>query len=118
MTTSKPQCCTTIYRSGGAFSGSQCAKPVTFNLDGKMYCATHFPPNVITRRNFKEAAYQAKREEERNLRQKIAAERAEIQRKAECFDDLLAALQEIERLVDFESMIGDIARAAIKKATS
>ena len=92
--------------------------------DGKMWCAIHHPPTVAAKKAARDAAWQEKWKNESTVRMAHALADAEQARRAECFDDLLAALQALVALDDGDkpdlwhfNVEFDAARAAITRAT-
>ena len=96
--------------------------------DGKMWCAIHHPPTVAAKKAARDAAWQEKWKNESTVRMAHALADAEQARRAECFDDLLAALQAIIAEVKHIDSDGyadcdlhrdeiEAARAAITRAT-
>lgn len=122
------QCCERIY-SKFSFRGRACRIPASLEFQGRHYCKTHHPPT-------KEAKLEQKRQQERAAYERQAAVRSAVQqsaaeqkRRAECYPDLLAALQAILQGVKHDDA-GDgyaeivlstddvqAARAAVAKAT-
>lgn len=113
----KHKCPARIY--GARWGGHACPNSGKYEHEGVMFCKLHHPPTVKAKREAKyaqwDAEYQAKREAEKQA----AAAAAEQKRRAECFPDLLEALQEM--LLQHGVRGGDgpsaKARAAIAKAT-
>jgi len=83
----KLRCCVRIYGTGYSFKGSPCTKPVRITVDGKHYCAIHDPAKVAERRAKVQAKANA-RQEARNAHYEV---RKETERRAACFDTLVAA---------------------------
>lgn len=82
----KSSCCETIYHG---MWPSKCSKPAKVIVDGNSYCTIHDPARVSER-----AAAQRKRwEEEASANAKKHADMREMQRRAACFPELLAALE-------------------------
>lgn len=105
MTTDKKpakgtQCCARV-RSGRYVRPHQCGKVAKVTRDGEPYCGIHDPEKIEERR---------KRRFERGMEEydvwkqkKDAAEaaRAELERRASCFDDLLGALEECVLQIEY-----------------
>lgn len=86
-------CSARIYGPGKTFRGSPCSKPAKVERDGKHYCTLHDPERVNARRAAKRARQQARVAERRAARDAEQARNNEIVRRAECYPELLAALQ-------------------------
>lgn len=91
-------CSARIYGTGKTFRGSPCSKPAKVERDGKHYCTFHDPERVNARRAAKRAAMQARATARLAERDAEQARNNEIARRAECYQDLLAALQSSREL--------------------
>lgn len=92
--TSRALCCEKTWPKG--HSGSwPCANPAKVIRDGKPYCGVHDPVKVKARREQKSAEWKEQAATKDAARAKADADSAERDRRAGCFDDLLAALDEI-----------------------
>lgn len=88
----KYTCCGRI--SLGAFYGSKpCGKTAKFDRDGKHYCGTHDPVTIAEKDAIKNAAWKAKYGAIHAARDAAKAKQAEIERRADCYTELLEALQ-------------------------
>lgn len=83
-------CCAEV---GDTWFRHACGKNAKFERDGKHYCGTHDPVAIRARRDKKNAQYDAEYNQRREVEKAKAAALAEQKRRADCFDDLLAALQ-------------------------
>jgi uncharacterized Zn finger protein (UPF0148 family) len=114
------RCCGSV-RPAGSFRSYQCGVSAKFEHDGKHYCGRHHPPTVKARQEKKRDEWSAKYEYERNLRNKALAEAAEQKRRAECFPDLLEAVNRLLVCMSLANWENDdaavFARAALAKAT-
>jgi uncharacterized Zn finger protein (UPF0148 family) len=108
-------------------SSKACTRTGKLAHDGKMWCAIHHPPTKRAKRDAKDAERTAARERSNadyDARRKSEAEQA---RRAECFDDLLAALEmlyaetadyiRLNNLGGMDNQCMQLSRAAIAKAT-
>jgi len=100
-------CCKPVY-SPGALIGNRChpcgakAKHIR---DGKPYCGRHDPVARKAKDDAKTAARAAGWERLNASRAKAAAEAAEQKRRAECYDDLLAALTDLADIIDAAGLV-------------
>lgn len=98
--------------------GIQCSKNAKVEREGKWYCGTHDPVAVKQKREARDLEWREKYAAERSEEQEKRNAKAEIERRAGCFDDLLSALQEaVDGMGGSYYTWSDKARAAIKKAT-
>jgi hypothetical protein len=116
--------------SAGAFRSRQCGKSAAYEHEGQWYCKTHHPPTVAAKAEARQEERDRKWRYEKSLRDKAAAKRAEMERRAALFPELLEALRWIERRCPAEFLkqephvihteaahdAGACARAAIAKA--
>lgn len=119
------KCSAEVYRNGNPFPFA-CGKTATLEHDGKKYCKTHYPPTVQAKRVELQKKKEAKFSSAVQQKQEAAAARKEIERRAECYPDLLAALQALVAQVErgeFDNIGADHpssavlpARAAIARA--
>lgn len=93
----KKTCCARVNVSW-PYKGDPCGKSAKVERDGKWYCGTHGPVRVEERRKARREAGLARYEAERAAHRAKLASAAEQKRRADCYDDLLAAL---EGLVDY-----------------
>lgn len=120
----KYTCCGRI--SLGAFYGSKlCGKTAKFDRDGKHYCGTHDPVTIAEKDAIKNAAWKAKYEAIHAARDAAKAKQAEIERRADCYTELLEALQRLVLNANGDAVTGyfdvpvtniEAAKAAITKA--
>lgn len=117
MSTTKPSqaetCGASVFSN---YSSHRCGKRAKVERDGRHYCGTHDPAKAEKRN----AEWRAKFDAEQAARAAKELAQKEMERKADCFDDLLAALQFIERGLSLAHPEGcaelNKARAAIAKA--
>ena len=103
-----------------------CPNPGKIARDGKHFCGMHDPVAVREKYDAREAQRKAARKVELAAQLASDSASAEQARKAACFDDLLAALQDVIGWVsgrerwhtDEPEKAVDRARAAIAKATT
>ena len=112
--TDTPKCCGKVL---GTFGIYICSKSGKFTRDGKHYCGMHDPVRIAEKNAERAAKWKAESEQNR-----LAHEaRKEQVRRAECFPDLLDALQVIASFAvgngDVCEIIAQRARKAIAKAT-
>ena len=111
------KCNGTIFRDYWTY---RCGVTAKHEHEGSWYCKTHHPPTVKAKDAARSAKFRAKLDAERDAAQakKLAAD--EQKQRADCYDDLLAALRLIataeNSALDLAYCKG-IARAAISKAT-
>jgi hypothetical protein len=86
----KPMCSDEVYDSFGFDHNYSCTRHGTVFEDGKWWCKQHSPSGVKAREE-KSARYHDERARQRH--EKWAQER-ERERHANCFDDLVAALEQ------------------------
>jgi uncharacterized Zn finger protein (UPF0148 family) len=88
MSEVKHTCCTRV----GDWLGHACGKNAKYERDGKWYCGMHDPVAIKTKREAKNAEY-AEAYNARSASEKAVFDKAkETQRRADCFDELVAAL--------------------------
>ncbi len=85
--------------------------------EGKHYCKTHHPPTVAAKMEARHAKWQSEWAAKQAKQKMQADAEAEMHRRAECFDDLLAALVDMVEIAESQGHIVKRARAAIAKAT-
>jgi hypothetical protein len=93
------RCSRSVYVSG-TFKGRQCTREGLHLEDGKFYCKQHLPSNMDAKRKERNAAWDAKWKAEREATIKQQDERAELERRAACYPDLLAACEELVEAID------------------
>ncbi len=111
----KHTCCKIIYSGSFSQYAKPCGKTAKFERDGKHYCGTHDPVSRRARDDAKSAERKARWDAENQRSRAASAAAAEQNRRADCYDDLLAALQHIRPYLNAgEALLAD---AAISKAT-
>lgn len=113
------KCCARVHASGGYVRGHQCGKAAKVVRDGKPYCGLHDPVAVKERRAKSYAEWKEREAAKSAASAKAEAARAEMARRAGCFDDLLAALEELlahAAFVGIAPHYDQMAQAAIAKA--
>jgi hypothetical protein len=98
MSTPAVKCAGKVYGSG--FRPYGCSRTGKLEHDGKMWCSTHHPPSERARIAARQVAWKAQFDAERDMLQRQSDARAEQARRAECFDDLLAALRDLAEAVE------------------
>lgn len=116
----KYTCCGVTFSRG---CPSKCTRLAKVEVEGKHYCGIHNPIAIAEKNSIKHAEWEAKHEAIDAARAANKAKQAEIERRADCYPELLEALQYLlEREWqddDFdETLINarDKAKAAIAKA--
>jgi len=94
----KYKCCATIYFGTLGMHHKPCSKTAKFERDGARYCGTHDPVAVAARDKQRDAEYKRKWEAERQERAANAAAAAEQKRRADCYDELLNSLNDLNSL--------------------
>lgn len=92
----KYTCCARIHSN---FIFYACGKAAKFERDGKHYCGTHDPVSIAEKRAIKDAVWKAKYDEIAAVRDAVKATQAEIERRADCYPELLEALQTARSIV-------------------
>ena len=120
------KCAKTVY--GGSWGGSLCVRKGVNLEGGEWWCKQHTPSLIKAKRAAASAAWQAKYESQRQEAAARHQETDERDRRAECFPDLVAALEGIRNQVTVYpdgnafsrnqtvKTIDNIAEAAIAKA--
>ena len=90
------KCCERTWPAG-SYCSCDCWASAKVIRDGKPYCGRHDPLKVKAQREKRNAEWNARREAEKAARAKAEAERAERERRAACFDDLLMALEHVAK---------------------
>lgn len=91
------RCCARVW--DGPFSSS-CGRRASLQHDGRDYCKMHHPPTRDAKRKEKDEARAAQWERDDKDRKERAKHAAEMKRRAECFDELTAALTNLAALYD------------------
>jgi len=106
----------------GAFRNYLCGKNAAYEHEGKWFCKTHNPPTIKQKSDAPLAVFEARWEAQKATSKAQSAALAELQRRADCYPDLLTALIDLERTAGIASMYADpgrvAARAVIAKATT
>lgn len=111
--TAQHTCAGKIFRGYRYYS---CSNKASHEHEGTMYCKTHHPPTVQAKREKKLAEYEAESRRRAAAYKAEADAKAEMKRRAECFPDLLEALQyAIKQIPELATVPG--ISAAIQKAT-
>lgn len=114
----KPRCCARV-NSGGFFS-SQCSKNAKFEREGKHYCAIHDPVARKAKNDKWLIDFNLKRDAQTKAWEEAALKKAQIERRAGCFDELLEALKNLSMYYEpkdaSDSRAFDAAKSAIAKA--
>ena len=121
----KPKCPTTVYGDTWSTRGHACGRTGAYEHEGKHYCKMHHPPTVKAKREAKHAKWIAEAQAKRAAEKQLLDRMSEQKRRAECFHDLLEALQLIQGMAvdqrgdDFNLSTEQWAQvhAAIAKAT-
>lgn len=118
-------CSATVQQGFHSYGCSNLAK---IERGGRWYCGTHDPVAVKAKRDARNARFMRELDARVAEREQAAASQAELERRAACFDDLLAALTgllaQTSRCFALNASgetakvyAMDTARAAIEKAT-
>lgn len=96
---STPQatCCATIFGERGW--RHQCNKKAKVQRDSGLYCGIHDPVAVEQKRKARDEAWAKKYAAERAAAEEIYKQKAQQKFRAECFPDLLEALQLCEQVL-------------------
>ena len=111
-------CCEPMRAIGWGRSYA-CGAKAKVERDGRWYCLRHDPVARKARADAKDAERRAAQQRLRERLNKSKAEAAEQKRRAECYDDLLAACRTAARYLSPEQFPGAVREvdAAIAKAT-
>jgi len=93
----KYKCCATVFY-GTLMHRKDCGKTAKFERDGKHYCGTHDPVAVAARNKQRDAEFKKRWEAERQASATKAAAAAEQKRRADCYDELLNSLNDLNSL--------------------
>jgi len=85
-------CPTRVY-SSGMWGGHVCGLTAKHEHEGVMYCKRHHPPTYKAKRQAQSDKWAEQTRREVEAGKQAAAKAAEQKRRAECFPDLLEALQ-------------------------
>ena len=78
---------------GDGFMRGRCGRGAAYEHNGKFFCKTHHPPTLAAKAAERSAKWRAEWDAKRAADAKVAAERAEQKRRADCFPELLSALK-------------------------
>jgi hypothetical protein len=111
----KHTCCGEIWHG---FGFNRCNRGAKYTHEGNWYCKTHHPPTAQQKKEACRTALKEKRDAERKAREEAAAAKAETERRAALYPELLEALKRIAdpRNIHFAGDAQVVARAAIAKA--
>jgi len=118
MKFTKHTCCEIVFHA--RLSAHPCGKTAGYEFEGKRYCLRHHPENVLQKQKVKNDLERQKQHQESVARDNLLAAKAEVERKAACYDDLLAALQAVSAYCGTGVVPADInavMKAAISRAT-
>lgn len=93
----KHTCPEKIY--GHGFGAHACGKTAKHEHKGVMFCKIHHPPTVQEKRKKRDEELRQKIDVEMNLRKAADEKRKEEKRRADCFPELLQALEKSNRLL-------------------
>ena len=94
MSEEKKTCEKRLIDGDWSYHSHPCGKTATLQHGGKWYCKRHHPPTVEARWRAKEVAWKTAYDAKCKATAEDGAARAEIERRAACYDDLLAALKD------------------------
>jgi hypothetical protein len=113
-------CCGRVVPAGGIRSVG-CRKPAKVERDGKHYCTVHDPVRRAQKNAERCAEEDARYAMIREQRAISAAAAIELQRRADCYDDLASALHLARMSLGWQSMskeTREVIDAALAKAGS
>lgn len=112
------KCPAQVYGSSVWIRGHKCDRSAAYEHEGVFYCKTHHPPTIKAKAERKTAEFNAKWDARIAASSKEREAKAELERRAACFDEMLAALQcaECHHLDSLGDWLPEV-RAAIAKAT-
>jgi hypothetical protein len=106
--------CEKVIWSG--FYKSKCSKKAKHEHEGHWYCKTHHPPTVRAKTDARNEKWKKEWAAKRERDALEAAQKAEQQRRATLYPDLIQAMREIARLLEGgEKSAQGIAREMLKK---
>ncbi len=98
------------------YSYHSCGKKAKHEHEGKWYCKTHHPPTVEAKDKARDERWEKEWAAKRERDALEAAQKAEQQRRATLYPDLIQAMREIARLLEGgEKSAQGIAREMLKK---
>jgi hypothetical protein len=109
-----------VYQGLG-YGFRPCGNNAAHEHEGHWFCKTHHPPTIKAKSDARTAGWNAKWDAQNVANKAESAANAEQKRRADCYPDLLAALEyAMEFLQDWEDLTGETyarkARSAIAKA--
>ena len=87
----KYTCCKKV----GNWLTNTCGKTAKFERDGKHYCGIHDPVSVKEKQDKRDIEWRKQFDANNAALEKAFAARKEIERRADCYPELLEALQEL-----------------------
>jgi hypothetical protein len=97
------------------FGFNRCGKGAKYAHEGNWYCKTHHPPTAQQKKEAWRTAFGGKLDAERKAREEAAAAKAETERRAALYPELLEALKMALSIIGFGKE-HDAISAAIAKA--
>lgn len=88
----KHTCCKKV----GTWLTSTCGRTAKANRDGKWFCGTHDPVAVAEKSAKRNVKWRAKYDADKAILDAKYAKQAEIERRADCYTELLEALHDLE----------------------
>ena len=111
--TDKHTCCGSVW---GGFGFHRCGRGAKYAHEGNWYCKTHHPPTAQQKKEAWRTALEGKRDAERKVREEAAAVKAETERRAALYLELLEVLRRIATVNAMDYEYQAWARAAIAEA--
>jgi hypothetical protein len=111
--TDKHTCCGSVW---GGFAFHRCGIGAKYAHEGNWYCKTHHPPTAQQKKEAWRTALKEKWDAERKAWEEAAAAKAETERRAALYPELLEALRRIATVNAMDYEYQAWARAAIAKA--
>ena len=105
-------CCGKVW---GGFGFHRCGRGAKYAHEGNWYCKTHHPPTAQQKNEAWRTALEEKRDAERKAREEAAAAKAEMERRAALYPELLETLKMALSIIGFGKE-HDAISAAIAKA--
>ena len=106
-------CCGKVL---GGFGFHRCGRGAKYAHEGNWYCKTHHPPTVKQKSEAWRTAFEERLDAERKAREEAAAAKAETERRAALYPELLDVLLRIATVNAMDYEYQAWARAAIAKA--
>ena len=104
-----------VYQGPG-WGFKACCKNAAHEHEGKWFCKTHHPPNILAKAEAKEAKWKAEWKARREAADVADSAKVEVYRRADCYPDLLAALLAARAYVPPSSPVHQQLGAAIAQA--